>query len=141
MKIPHLSRAELETWHSIRDLGDDELYAMIATAPSFGLPSRAKDTLVFGTLFKITRKNVERGKETLRKFLEKTRKEVCPSWFEIGKQRRKLSEVEVYALILECVIALIGVHLFPSPVAVAELICRSCEYSLDRLCKDYPHKE
>ena len=135
MKVPALGKYEREAWQVFDQLSEDELYAIVGSPPVLGVPLRAEENLVLGTWIKVTRESVKRGRAEIAKVTRDVKGRLCPAWREFDKQhRRKITRAEIFALILECVVASLGLHVFPPPIATATLICKTCEYSLERLC-------
>jgi len=135
VRIPALSRHEVEAWAAYDKLTERELYAILGSPPSAEVPFRSDENLVIGNWFKITGRSVERGRRVYAAFLARTRERVCPKWREFERQhKRKLTRVETLGLVLECVMSLAGVHFFPPPIATATLMCKVCRYRLEKLC-------
>ena len=134
--IPTLRKSEITAWQLFDRLDERTLYAVVGASPGLDIPLQTGDSLVIGTLYNITKQAVERGKRAFRLKVHETRARVCPKWtaFKLTN-RRKLRRIEVFALILECVVASAGVHVWPPPVATATLICKACGYNMNKLCR------
>jgi len=135
MKIPTLSETDKKSWESLQRLNEDDLYAMLGAEPAgFYQPISAPESLLVGYLFDKTTETIARGKHKFSQILDVVRKKICEKWKSLKKKSSPIDKLMVMALLLEIIRQSIDYHHHFPCEAAAELICRACEYNLDKFC-------
>lgn len=135
MAVPKLSAIDQRSWKSILDLKDDDLYAMLGAEPAYFQPSSTPEFLLVGIKFNKTKQTIARGKKRLRQILVASRDVICKRWESLKKQQKgQTNRALVVAIISEVIKRFPDIDPYVS-LPAAELICRSCAYSLDTLCQ------
>ena len=134
MTMPSLLGSERRSWESLAELSNDDLYSILGAEPTYQGPSSTPEYLLIGVRFEKTKAAIEAGQKRLRWIMESSRTEICERWRVVKGYKEVFERIEIVAIIAE----LLRRHLesdqsFPL-LPVAELIARSCSYSLEALC-------
>lgn len=139
MNIPVLSKDEVAALKHFSTLSDTDLYAMLGERPTYKTLRKKEDSLGLMVEFRLSRQTIARGKKRIKKILDQSKEDLCKKWAEVKKQHSdKIENTITIALIIEVARPYIIKELpqgFPPVVAIAELIWRLTERSLDRFCK------
>jgi hypothetical protein len=136
MDIPKLSDTDRKTWQSLQSLSDEDLYALLGGEPTgFYQPISAPESLLVTVEFRKTAETIKRAIKKLGRIKEVIREEICKAWKSLKESTIFLDKMMVFALLLEIIRQSIDdSYHFPCEAA-AELICRACEYNLDKFCE------
>jgi hypothetical protein len=123
----------------LRDLGetrDDDLLAILGASVVRETVDVSGREVVARFIFEKTAETIERGRRRLEALKAAVRTQICPPQ---DSDRAALGQVESLGRILE-VIRFVTTNEPAYPVGAATiLICRSCDFSLTRLCADDTH--
>jgi hypothetical protein len=135
MDIPKLSEIDKKTWESLQLLREEDLYAMLGSEPKgFYQPISAPESLLVGYLIPITAETIAKGRDWLSRILPVIREKICERWKKLRQKTSAFDRENVWALLLELIRQSIDYHHHFPCEAAAELICRACEYNLDKFC-------
>ena len=133
-----LSAVDRRVWESLQRLPDDDLYAMLGVggSPDFE-PSSTPESLLFGVRFDKTELAIEAGRARFWRLLQACREAICRTWRSL-KSQTVFRQDDIAAIVSGVVKQYVDESSPFSTMPLVELVCRSCSYSLNALCKDVP---
>lgn len=123
-------------WQDLREANEDDLLVILGASAARETVDSTGDEVVARFIFEKTKEAIENGKRRLSLLLTTTKDHLC------GQQamaHAALSHLEIFSHVFDAVKFVTQAEpTFPVGAATT-LICRSCGYSLTRLCADKAH--
>jgi len=138
VRLPKLTTRERAAWEKIRVLDDADLYALMGQEPRYEIARSTPEHLLVGLEFRKTRQAIARGKGRIEDVCRTCRSEICKRWDSLRKYKKKKDKAVAVALVCEVIARVLKADPNVPIVAVGELVCRTCGFSLDKFCNVSP---
>ncbi len=136
MERHSLTRSEAIAWQYFHAMDTEDLYAILGGVPLYEKPIRRKDSLGLRMAYDLSAQAVKKGKARFQEIRGTVKGEICTKWKEFKEEHGgKVKAVEIVAIVYAVVKLAMGPSLEHEVIAVTELICRTCKFSLDGFCE------